>query len=159
MRIADENREKGRTQPQFAARTIHGGVAEGRLIGGNLSMVAALAGTPFAADFRDRLLFLEDVGEPPYRIDRMLTQLDQSVGFARAAGILLGIFQKSAPPDRDPSVTLDEVLDDHFARLRVPAVYGWSFGHVPHQMTLPVGVRARIDTASETLTLLEPAVS
>jgi len=159
MRIADENREKGRTQPQFAARTIHGGVAEGRLIGGNLSMAAALAGTPFAADFRDRLLFLEDVGEPPYRIDRMLTQLDQSVGFARAAGILLGIFQKSAPPDRDPSVTLDEVLDDHFARLRVPAVYGWSFGHVPHQMTLPVGVRARMDTASATLTLLEPAVS
>jgi len=159
MRIADENREKGRTQPQFAARTIHGGVAEGRLIGGNLSMAAALAGTPFAADFRDRLLFLEDVGEPPYRIDRMLTQLDQSVGFARAAGILLGIFQKSAPPDRDPSVTLDEVLDDHFARLRVPAVCGWSFGHVPHQMTLPVGVRARMDTASATLTLLEPAVS
>jgi muramoyltetrapeptide carboxypeptidase len=159
MPLADENREKGKTQPQFAARTLHGGVASGRLIGGNLSIVAALAGTPFGADFRDRLLFLEDVGEPPYRIDRMLTQLDQSVGFARAAGILLGIFQKSTPPDRDPSVTLDDVLDDHFAKLRAPAVYGWSFGHVPQQMTLPVGVRARLGTASETLTLLEPAVS
>jgi muramoyltetrapeptide carboxypeptidase len=159
MPPAGENREKGKTQQPFAARTIRGGVATGRLIGGNLSIVAALAGTPFSADFRSRLLFLEDVGEPPYRIDRMLTQLDQNVGFARAAGILLGIFQKSAPPDRDPSVTLDDVLDDHFAKLRAPAVYGWSFGHVPHQMTLPVGVRARMDTATETLTLLEPAVS
>jgi muramoyltetrapeptide carboxypeptidase len=158
MPLASEHRDKGKTQAQFAARTIQRGLAEGRLIGGNLSIVAALAGTPFAADFRRRLLFLEDVGEPPYRIDRMLTQLDQSTGFARAAGILLGIFQKSAPPDRDPSVTLDEVLDEHFAKLRAPAVYGWSFGHVPQQMTLPVGVRARMDTVNETLTLLEPAV-
>jgi muramoyltetrapeptide carboxypeptidase len=156
MPLADESRETGKAQS--AARTIRGGIAEGRLIGGNLSIVAALSGTPFAADFRRRLLFLEDVGEPPYRVDRMLTQLDQSIGFARAAGILLGIFQKSAPPDRDPSVTLDEVLDDHFASLRAPAVYGWSFGHVPQQMTLPVGVRARMDTANETVTLLEPAV-
>jgi muramoyltetrapeptide carboxypeptidase len=139
-------------------RTLHAGVASGPLIGGNLSLVAALAGTPYAADFRRALLFLEDTGEPPYRIDRMLIQLDQSVGMGQAAGVMLGIFQKTAPPDKDPSVTFDEVLDDHFAALRVPAVYGWSFGHVAHQMTLPVGVTARMDTGNATLTLLEPGV-
>ena len=159
MTMAAENRDKAATQPQYRMRTLVPGVAEGQLIGGNLSIVAALAGTPFMADFHRRILFLEDVGEAPYRIDRMLTQLDQSVGLARAAGVLLGIFQKSAPPDREPSLTLDEVFEDHFAGRRVPAVCGWSLGHVSQQMTLPLGVRARMDTERETLTLLEPAVS
>ncbi|MEP6701780.1 MAG: LD-carboxypeptidase [Betaproteobacteria bacterium] len=159
MPMAIENAEKAATQPNYAMRSLHDGVAEGRLIGGNLSLVAALAGTPYAADFRHRLLFLEDVGEPPYRIDRMLTQLDQEFGLRHAAGAMLGIFQKTTVPDREPSVTFAEVIDDHFGELSIPAVYGWSFGHVAHQMTIPVGVRARMDTAKGTLTLLEPAVA
>ena len=159
MAMAPENAAKAATDPQYAMRTLHAGVADGRLIGGNLSLVAALAGTPYAADFRRGLLFLEDTGEPPYRIDRMLVQLDQSVGFRNAAGVMLGIFQKTAPTDKDPSVTFDEVLDDNFGRLSIPTVYGWSFGHVAHQMTLPVGIKARMDTGKGTLTLLEPGVS
>lgn len=155
--MAEENAQKAATQPQFAAQTLHPGVAEGRLIGGNLSLVAALAGTPFAADFRGRLLFLEEVGEAPYRVDRMLTQLDQAIGLQRAAGALLGVFQKSGT-DKDPSLSLNDVLAAHFADGPKPAVYGWSFGHIPQQFTLPVGVRARMDTEARTLTLLEPAV-
>ncbi len=159
VRMAAENAEKAATQPQFGLRTLRSGSATGRLIGGNLSIVAALVGTPYAAELQDRLLFLEDVGEAPYRIDRMLTQLDQSQPLRRAAGVMLGVFQKSAVPAGEPSLTLDEVLDDHLATLAIPSVYGFSFGHVPHQFTLPVGVRARLDTEAQTLTLLENAVS
>ena len=111
------------------------------------------------------LLFLEEVREAPYRIDRMLTQLQQSVGnrgerdgLKRAAGIMLGVFTRSRATDNDASLTLEEVLDDHFATLPIPAVSGYSFGHIPHQFTIPMGINARLDTQSQTLTLLEAAV-
>ena len=159
IRMAAENAEKAATQPQFELRTLRSGTATGRLVGGNLSIVAALVGTPYAANLQDHLLFLEDVGEAPYRIDRMLTQLDQSQPLRRAAGVMLGVFQQATVPAGEPSLTVDQVLDDHFATLAIPAVYGYSFGHVPHQFTLPVGIRARLDTAAQTLTLLENAVA
>lgn len=150
---------------EFKLRTFRHGIAEGRLIGGNLSVLSALIGTPYAAEIENHLLFLEDVREPPYRIDRMLTQLQQSVGkrgasdgLKHAAGIMLGVFSRSRAPDGDASLTLDEVLDDHFGTLPIPAVYGYSFGHIPHQFTIPIGIKARLDTTSQTLTLLEPAV-
>ena len=158
IHMAPENAEKAAKEPEYALRTLHPGVAEGRLIGGNLSVLAALIGTPYAADLRNQLLFLEDVGEAPYRVDRMLTQLQQSHGLRAAAGVMLGVFRKSASPVGEPSLTLDEVLDQHFAKLPVPSAYGYSFGHVAQQFTLPVGIRARLDTSAQTLTLLESAV-
>ena len=157
--MAPENAQKAAIEPEFALRTLHPGVAVGRLTGGNLSVLAALIGTPYAAEIRDQLLFLEDVGEAPYRIDRMLTQLQQSQALRRAAGVMLGVFGKSAVPPGERSLSLDEVLDEHFANLPVPSVYGYSFGHVAQQFTLPLGIRARLDTAAQTLTLLEGAVS
>jgi muramoyltetrapeptide carboxypeptidase len=159
MHLSIENERRAEKEPQFARRAFRHGIAEGQLIGGNLSMVAALAGTPFAAQYRNRILFLEDVREAPYRIDRMLTQLNQAEPFVRAAGVMLGVFQRAQPPDNDRSLTLNEVIEDHLAPLKIPAVYGYSVGHIPHQMTLPIGVRARLDTRGETVTLLEPAVS
>lgn len=159
IQMAPENEEKAATQTQYAMRTIRAGVAQGRLIGGNLSIVTALIGTPYAADIRKRILFLEEVGEEPYRIDRMLTQLQQSDAIRQAAGVMMGVFQKSNVPAGEAGMTLDEALDDHFADLPVPSVYGYSFGHVSHQFTLPVGVNARLDTQAQSLTLLEPAVS
>jgi muramoyltetrapeptide carboxypeptidase len=165
INMSIENERKTATQPEFQLRTFRQGVAEGRLIGGNLSVLSALVGTPYAAEIEKHLLFLEDVREPPYRIDRMLTQLEQSVGgrgerdgLKRAAGIMLGVFSRSRAPDGDASLTLDEVLADHFGALPIPAVAGYSFGHIAHQFTIPIGVRARLDTASQTLTLLEAAV-
>ena len=165
INMSVENERKAVAQPEFALRTLRHGIAEGRLTGGNLSVLAALIGTPYAAEIENHLVFLEDVREPPYRIDRMLTQLQQSVGgrgegdgLKRAAGIMLGVFSKSRAPDGDASLTLSEVLDDQFGAMPIPAVYGYSFGHIPHQFTIPIGVRARLDTASQTLTLLEPAV-
>jgi muramoyltetrapeptide carboxypeptidase len=157
--MAQENAARAREEPQFGIRTVIGGVATGALIGGNLSLVAALAGTPYAADFKDSLLFLEEVNEEPYRIDRWMTQLDLAVGLDRASGVMIGICEKCGPEPDQVSLTLDQTLDTHLQPLHVPAVSGYSFGHIRHQFTLPVGVRARLDTDQQTVTLLEPAVS
>ncbi len=161
--MADANRRASECcteqSREFAVRTLTPGVAEGRLIGGNLSVLSAMIGTPYAPDWRGALLFLEEIREAPYRIDRMLTQLKQSRDFNQAAGVMLGVFRRSGnTQDGEPSLTLEQTLDDHFANLRVPAVYGFSFGHIANQFTIPLGVRARLDTKAETLTLLEAAV-
>ncbi len=157
--MAMENARRALEEPHYAIRTVHEGVASGRLIGGNLSMVAALAGTPYAADFRDSLLYLEEVNEAPYRIDRWMTQLDLSVGFSKAAGVIVGICDNCGPGHEDISLTLDETLDVHLQPLHIPAVTGYSIGHIRNQFTLPVGLRATLDTGRQTITLLEPAVT
>lgn len=157
--MSAENDRRALDEPWYATRTVHGGVAEGPLIGGNLSLVSALAGTPYAADFRGSLLFIEEVNEEPYRIDRWMTQLDLSVGFDQAAGVMIGICENCGPQGDGPSLTLDETLDVHLQPLRVPVVTGYSFGHIRNQFTIPVGMKGRLDTEARTVTLLEPAVS
>ena len=157
--MALDNSRRAREAPHFGMRTVHGGVATGPLMGGNLSMVAALAGTPYAADFKDSILFLEEVNEAPYRIDRWMTQLDLSVGLAKAAGVMIGICEGCGPEHEDISLTLDQTLDIHLQPLKVPAVTGYSIGHIRNQFTIPMGLRARLDTERQTVTLLEPAVA
>jgi len=157
--MSPENAAKAVDQPNYAIRTIHSGVATGPLIGGNLSMVAALAGTPYAADFKDAILYLEDVNEEPYRIDRWMMQLQLSQGFRQAAAVMLGIFENCEATDGDSALTLDETIDQHLLPLARPVVTGYSFGHIRNQLTIPVGLRATLDTGRQTLTLLEPAVT
>jgi muramoyltetrapeptide carboxypeptidase len=154
-----ENAQRALQEPQYAIRTVHGGAATGPLLGGNLSLVSALAGTPYAADFKDSLLFMEEVNEEPYRIDRWMTQLDLAVGLDKAAGVMIGICENCGPQGNGSSLTLDETFDVHLQPLHVPAVTGYSIGHIRNQFTIPVGVRATLDTDAQTLTLLEPAVS
>ena len=167
INMSIENARKSIEDPDYALRTIKHGVAEGRLIGGNLSLINALIGTPYAAQIRNSLLFIEDINEAPYRMDRMLTQLQQSVGglgrhdgLRHAAGIMVGVCRKikQAEGDNSPTQSLAELLDHQLAGLPIPSVYGYSFGHIAHQFTLPIGVRARLNTEQQTLTLLEPAV-
>lgn len=157
--MAPENAERALAEPHFAVRTATHGQATGALMGGNLSMVSALAGTPYAAGYRKALLFLEEVNEAPYRIDRWLTQLDLAQGLRHAAGVMVGICDNCVPQDDEPSLTLAETLDLHLKPLLVPAVSGYSFGHIRNQFTLPIGITARLDTLRQTVTLLEPAVS
>ena len=157
--MAMENARRSVEEPHYAIRTVHAGTATGRLIGGNLSMVAALAGTPYAADFTDSLLYIEEVNEAPYRIDRWMTQLDLAVGLKKAAGVIIGICDNCGPGHEDISLTLDETLDVHLQPLKIPAVTGYSIGHIRNQFTVPVGVRATLDTQRQTITLLEAAVS
>jgi muramoyltetrapeptide carboxypeptidase len=157
--MALENRIRGQDDAQYAIRTATAGRATGPLIGGNLSLVSALAGTPYAADFRKAILFLEDVNEEPYRIDRWMTQLDLAVGFRHAAALMIGVCENCGPKEDAVSLSLDQTLDQHLLPLAIPAVSGYSFGHIRNQFTLPVGVLARLDTASQTVTLLEAAGS
>ncbi|WP_296942655.1 LD-carboxypeptidase [uncultured Massilia sp.] len=157
--MAPENARRAAEEPHYAVRTVHGGVATGPLVGGNLSLVSALAGTPYAADWRGGILFIEEVNEEPYRIDRWMTQLDLAGGFDKAAALMIGICDNCGPQGDGSSLTLDQTFDVHLQPLHVPAVTGYSFGHIRNQFTIPVGIQARLDTAAQTLTLLEPAVA
>jgi muramoyltetrapeptide carboxypeptidase len=156
--MAAENAERALLQPNYAVRTVHGGIATGRLVGGNLCLLSALVGTPYAADFRDAILFLEEINEAPYRIDRMLEQLQRSQGLQHAAALMLGVFEHCEATDGDSSLTLDQTVDLHLQPLTAPAVSGWSFGHIRDQFTMPMGLMARLDAGQQTLTLLEPGV-
>ncbi|MBP2019204.1 muramoyltetrapeptide carboxypeptidase [Symbiobacterium terraclitae] len=140
--------------------TIRPGVAEGRLAGGNLTLIASLMGTRWEPDFTGCIVLLEDLDEAPYRVDRMLTQLLLAGKLQRAAGILFGDSPTclQGPPDR-PSLTLFEVLEDLLAPLGIPVLYGFPCGHGPHRATLPLGVRARLDAEGAVLTILESALT
>lgn len=144
---------------EFQPYVIRAGRAEGVLVGGNLSLLAAMAGTTYQPKVKGRLVFIEDVGEKPYRLDRMLTQLRQAYRLEEAAGIALGIFSGCEADEDDLSLTLKECLMDRLGDLSMPIMYGYSFGHISNQCTLPIGISARMDTAAQTITLLESSVS
>ena len=136
------------------------GTAEGRLVGGNLSIIASLLGTPFEIDTRGKLLFFEDVDEEPYRIDRMLNQLALAGKLHQAAGIIVGYFVNCESSGRmRRTFNLSHVLKDRLGDLGIPVLYGAPLGHEPEKITLPLGVRARLDTKKPCLRLLESAVS
>ncbi len=142
----------------YKTQVIIKGTARGRLIGGNLSLLTALAGTPFALrNTKGKILFAEDVGEKPYRIDRMFTQLKQSVNLRELAGIALGIFEGCDAAD-DKSQTVVDVVKDNLGSLGIPVIYGLSFGHIRDQFTLALGIEAEMDAEKATLTLLESGV-
>jgi muramoyltetrapeptide carboxypeptidase len=143
-------------------KTIVSGKAVGELVGGNLSVLNSLIGTKYDFNGEGKIIFLEEIGEEPYRIDRMLTQLIQSGKFDKAAGIAMGVFKDCEPKEKDPSFStsfsLMEVLFDRLSNLNIPVIYGMSFGHIKNKFTIPIGIKAELDTISQTLTLLENAV-
>ncbi len=142
----------------FKTEVVTKGTAKGKLIGGNLSLLAAMAGTPFALrETKGKLLFIEDVGEKPYRLDRMFVQLKQSINLRELAGIALGVFAECDAPD-DKSQTVIDVVKDQLGNLGIPVIYGLSFGHIRDQFTLPVGIEAELDTEKATMTFLENGV-
>jgi muramoyltetrapeptide carboxypeptidase len=139
-------------------RTISPGKARGRLLGGNLTVFTSIVGSPYLPDFRDAILFLEDVQEAPYRIDRMFTQLRLAGILQQVKGVVWGTCNKCDPGEGFGSLTIPDVLDDHLKPLGVPAYYGAMIGHVDRQFTVPLGVQAELDADSGTLTMLESAV-
>lgn len=140
------------------------GKAKGRLVGGNIAVFSTLVGTPFEPELKGRILFLEEVGEDPYRIDRWLTQFLLTGKLSGLAGVALGKFSRCTPGDFRPSYngagqwTWQEVCKDRFGKLGIPVVANLVFGHVPDKATLPLGVMAELDGDAGTLTLLEAAV-
>ena len=141
-------------------RTFRAGKASGRLIGGNLTVLSALVGTPYMPDFTGAILFLEETGEAEYRVDRMLTQLALAGVLGKLAGVVFGQCTRCTGQEPNYSgFTLSEVLDQHFAPLGVPAFQGALIGHIASQFAMPVGIRAEIDAGEGTIRLLEPVVS
>lgn len=159
IRSAVENLAKAAKQPEFAERVVRPGIAEGPLTGGNLSVLSALAGSPYGAQMKGRVVFLEDIGEAPYRINRMLMHLTLTGDLPSAAGLMLGVFVKCHAPEGEASLTLEETLVDRAWPLGVPSAIGMSIGHIAHQVTLPLGIRARFDAGERTIALLEAAVT
>lgn len=137
---------------------VRGGTAEGPLAGGNLSLLAALAGTRYFPDLTGAILFLEDVGEDLYRIDRMLAQLRLIGAFDQLAGVILGQFTDMKRGTGDGALGYDEVMASYFEPLGVPVAYGFPIGHVDDQWTMPIGVRARLDAGTGEVDIVESAV-
>ncbi len=140
---------------------VRPGAAEGPLIGGNLAVLTRLVGAPFLPSLRGAILFLEEVGEAPYRIDGMLAHLRLSGHLDGLGGLVLGGFTACEPPPGRPSLSLDAVFHDYFHDAPYPVARGLVYGHFPVKNTLPVGVRARLSVEAETaaLSLLEPVVA
>ena len=153
-------RDKGETlaQTEYRTRTIVPGVARGRLLGGNLSVLTALLGSPYLPDFRGAILFLEDVNEAPYRVDRMLTQLALAGVLGSVAGVVWGTCHDCDPDAGFGSLTIPDLLDDHVKPLGVPAWRGALIGHIDRQFTLPIGADVEIDATAHTIRMLAPAV-
>ncbi|HEV8715962.1 MAG TPA: LD-carboxypeptidase [Candidatus Binatia bacterium] len=136
---------------------IRDGVAEGRLLGGCLSLLVTTLGTPFALDTSGAILFIEDVGEKPYRIDRMLTHLKQAGKLNDLAGVIFGSMSGCLGDGNDPALLLS-VIADVFSDYSYPVGFGLPAGHGEENLALPLGARVRLDTVRRHLTFLEPAV-
>lgn len=138
------------------------GVASGPLIGGNISLLCASLGTPYQPAFKNAILFFEDLDEVPYRFDRMLTQLLNAGLLQQVAGVAIGInkhcFDPKAKKAKEYRQTLEDVFKDRLLPLKVPVVSGLPFGHISHNATLPIGVRATLDARTGDLLIDEPAV-
>lgn len=149
------------TRPGVVDRTnrltpIVSGSAEGHLVGGNLSLLVTLMGTPYEPNFDGAILFMEDVYEPPYSVDRMLTHLWLTGKLEQVAGIAIGKFTDDGYDGN--TLSMEQVLRERFEPLGIPTLRGLMIGHIDDQTVVPVGARARLDVDAGTLTLLEQAV-
>jgi muramoyltetrapeptide carboxypeptidase len=142
---------------------VRKGVVEGQLIGGNLSVLCATLGTPFQPSFKGKILFLEDIGEKPYRLDRMLTHLLNAGILQQVAGIAVGVNRDCEDTDEAKQTeyrqSSADVFKERLSELGVPVVVDLPFGHVDLHATIPIGARARLDGDNGDLSVLEAAVS
>ena len=136
------------------------GRAEGRLLGGCLSLINVLLGTPYCPDFDGAILILEDIDEEPYRVDRYLAQLKLAGILDQVAGIVLGQFIDCTPKDPEkPTLTLDQIFEDYFGALNIPIITNFAYGHGSIKHTIPIGVQAVLDTSQGGLIITEGAVT
>lgn len=139
--------------------TLRGGIAEGHLVGGNLSLLQCLIGTPWVPDFDGALLFIEDVGEDLYRVDRMLSHLRMIKALQQLAGVIVGLFTEMDRGTGTGALGFDQVLAHYLLPLKIPVAYGFPIGHIDDQWTVPVGARARLDADAGEVEILEGAVT
>ena len=146
------------TQIEDRIETLYQGKATGPLLGGNLTVLSHLMGTRFLPNWKGSLLFLEDVHENIYSIDRMMTQLKLAGVFDDMNGFVFGKCTKCSPGEGYGSLTFDNLFDDHIKPTQKPAYAGAMIGHISHKFTVPLGIMAELDANSGTIKLLESAV-
>jgi len=133
------------------------GTATGRIVGGNLSLIASTMGTQYEIDTRGAVLLLEEIGERPYRIDRMLAQLKMAGKFDEVVGVVIGECVSCEHDPERPSLSLDELIDDYFGALGVPVIHGLACGHGKYKATIPLGVQVTLDADACCLVIDEEA--
>ena len=147
--------------PDFPRHTVVAGRARGRTVGGNLTLLSTTMGTPYEIDTKDRILLLEDTGEAPYRVDRMLVQLALAGKLADAAGIVWGTCTECDPSRSgyEINLSMSELLDELLGGLGKPVLAGLVFGHTKEKATIPLGVDAELDATAKTFTIVEAATT
>ena len=134
------------------------GIAEGTLVGGNMSLISATMGTPYEIDTAGKILFMEDVDEEPYAVDRTLTQLLIAGKLQSCKGIILGQFKACELPHYERSLTLQQVIEDRIYPLGKPVLQNFMTGHDYPKLTIPIGAKVRINSSEGTIQVLEPVV-
>jgi muramoyltetrapeptide carboxypeptidase len=135
------------------------GKTRGRLLGGNLSMIACLMGTSFLPKLRNSILFLEDVEEAPHRIDRMLAQLLNAGILNELAGLVFSKFTDCNPANpSEPHLTIDQIQEEYAEKIKCPIVANFQYGHIPRKLTIPIGLQTTLDTIRNRITVMESAV-
>ena len=138
--------------PTLPLNIINEGVAEGIVVGGNLSLIYALMGTPYEINFDDKILFIEEVNEAPYAVDRMLSSLILSGKLKTLKGIICGYFTGCSSTENQ---TVEELLNHYLKPLNIPMVTNFQSGHSKPFINLPIGLKVKLDTYTESVTVLE----
>jgi len=139
---------------------INKGRGEGRLLGGNLALLCSIMGTEFMPNLKDSILMLEDIGEAPYRVDRLLNQLKLAKVFTQANGVVLGRFVDCYDAeDSKDSLKLNDVICDYFDSLKIPVMYNLKHGHITENITMPLGLKCKINSSRGFIEIPENAVS
>jgi muramoyltetrapeptide carboxypeptidase len=142
--------------PFRAADVLRPGRGAARVIGGCLSLLVTLLGTPHDIDYRDTILFWEEISEAPFRIDRMLTQLRNAGKFDHLRGMIIGSLTGCEPQAGRPGLKVRDIVLELSRRARFPIVWNVRAGHISGKLTLPLGLPASLDTATRTLTFHQP---
>jgi muramoyltetrapeptide carboxypeptidase len=139
---------------------LNSGSANGRIIGGNLSVITGLIGTEYFPDLKDKILLIEEMGEMPYRIDRMLNQIKLSKMFHGIKGVVIGSFRDCHELDPNKkTLTLGEVITDYFSPLKIPVIYNFRHGHLKDNITVPIGATVRLNASKKFIEISETVVA
>lgn len=140
------------SNPTLPLNVISDGISEGTLVGGNLSLIYALMGTPYEVDLKNKILFIEEVNEAPYAVDRMLSSLLLSGKLKQVKGIICGYFTGCSS---SANQTVEELLVHYFKPLNIPVVTNFQSGHSKPFINVPIGLNVRLNTYEKTVTVLE----
>ncbi|MBN2891135.1 MAG: LD-carboxypeptidase [Bacteroidales bacterium] len=148
--------------PARNMKILNEGKAEGKIVGGNLSLLTSLIGTEYLYSFQNNIVFIEEIAETPYKIDRMLNHLLMATDLKKASAIVFGKFHRCEAEHHDSlpeeSFTIEEIIKQYFSDFKIPVVYNINFGHIKDGLIFPIGINASIDTEFFEIRLLETAV-